>query len=345
MMGPRLKRALFVLVGILFTAAALALVFYRPAVHDGQVQFSRRFDFAEWVATLPSHLIWLVPFFLLSAALPALRALPWRFTAPTPEPDFAARYHGLALGGLVHNAAPGRLGLLVAAWFVARRMNRPVVELLFSLLVAKLLELGALVAVAASLLPLLTVGRRADASLGRTALAGVVLLCAFSILLVLLARYAPRLASALETRGRLPRLVAMLRAISAGVRGVGSLRRLIYGLLAALGPVGAAGLAYGLALAHVGAVAGAAGGWLLLAAVTLGQITPGLPIGTGVYFLVCSWGARALGASAAQAAAVAVLTHAATVLANLAVGAVSALRHRQQIREFLAFRRVRPSVE
>jgi len=135
-----------------------------------------------------------------------------------------------------------------------------------------------------------------------------------------------------------------------GVRGVGSLRRLGLGLAAAFGPVLAAGLAYGLALVFARAPAGLAGGWLLLGAITLGQFTPGLPVGTGVYLLACTWGARALGASAADAAAVSLLSHLATVLANLSIGLVSFLFHRRELREFLALRRgradpIRPTAE
>jgi hypothetical protein len=64
-------------------------------------------------------------------------------------------------------------------------------------------------------------------------------------------------------------------------------------------------------------------------------------VGTGVYILTCTWAARALGASEADAAAISVLTHLATVLANLTVGAVSAIFHRRELREFLALRRGR----
>jgi hypothetical protein len=106
-------------------------------------------------------------------------------------------------------------------------------------------------------------------------------------------------------------------------------------------PVAASGLAYGLALRATGAGPGVLGGWPLLAAITLAQVTPGLPIGTGVYYFVCAWGARELGVADAPAAALAVLTHAATGAVNLLVGAASALVHRRFFRELLAWRRAR----
>jgi glycosyltransferase 2 family protein len=335
--GRKLRKAAFTLLGVAVSVAALGMAFFRIVRGPDGVAIQPRFDFDVWVADLPRHLIWWIPFLLLNAALPALRSLVWGFTIPPPPPSVSARYHAFAIGALVHNTMPARLGLLVTAWFVSRRVKRPVVELLASLLVSKLLELATLVMAIAVLIPL--VRTSSAGGMGRTALAGFVLVAALGALLVLLSRLAPRLASWLRSRQRAPRVVAFLDALNVGVRGVGSLRRLGMGLVAALGPVSAAGLAYGLALAHAGASSGLAGGWLLLGALTLGQFTPGLPVGTGVFLFVCSWAARTLGADDASAATIAVLTHTGSVLANLAVGAVSALIHRRELREFLRLRR------
>ena len=325
--------------GLATSALALTLAFYRVSASGAGFALEPRFDLGGWVDDLPSHVVWLVPFVGLSALLPALRAHMWGYSAPPPVPRFRVRYHALAIGALVHNTLPARLGLLVTAWFAARRVSRSVVELLASLLVAKLLEIATLAVVIAVTAPLAS-GQGTDASrLERTAVAGFVLVGALALLLALLATAAPRLAARLRASGKTPRLRGFLEAVTTGVRGVGSLRRLAFGLLAALGPVTAAGLAYGLALASVGAEAGVAGGWLLLGAITLGQFTPGLPVGTGVYILTCTWAARALGASEAEAAAVSLLTHVATVLTNLSVGFVSAVLHRRELKEFLALRR------
>jgi glycosyltransferase 2 family protein len=101
----------------------------------------------------------------------------------------------------------------------------------------------------------------------------------------------------------------------------------------------ASSIAYGLALRHVGIEAYLLGGGLLLGAITLAQFTPGLPIGTGLYYLASAGAARALGASDDQAAAVAVLSHAATALTHLLVGAGSALAHHDRLRDLLRMRR------
>jgi glycosyltransferase 2 family protein len=334
-----MRRASMVLVGIAASAAALTLAFYRPARSESGFTLVARFDLGRWVQDLPAHAAWLIPFFFLSASLPALRANMWGFTAPPPPPSFSVRYHALAIGALVHNTLPARLGLLVTGWFAARRVGRPTIELLASLLVAKLLEIAALAIAIALASPLVQTHAAGGSALGRTAVVGFALVGGLALLLLLLAMAAPRLADRLAASGKAPRLGRGLVALAVGVRGVGSLRRLALGLLAAFGPVVAAGLAYGLTMVYARAPAGLAGGWLLLGAITLGQFTPGLPVGTGVYLLACTWAARALGASEADAAAVAVLSHVATVLANLSIGFVSFLAHRRELREFLAQRR------
>jgi glycosyltransferase 2 family protein len=330
-----------VLLGLLASGGALMLAFYRPTRTHGGWALVARFDFRGWVADLPSHAVWLLPFVALSAMLPALRAHLWGYTAPAPPPRFGVRYHALAIGALVHNTLPARLGLLVTAWFAGRREGRPVVEVLASLLVAKLVEVTALVLAIALSAPLVAARAPAGGQLGRTALGGFALVAVLGLLLTLVAVTAPRLAARLRASGKAPRVRNVVDAVATGVRGVGSVSRLLRAFVAGHGPIAAAGLAYGIALAAVGAEAGVAGGWLLLGAITLGQFTPGLPVGTGVYILACTWAARALGASEAEAAALSVLSHVATVLTNLGVGLVSALLHRRELAAFMAARRHR----
>jgi hypothetical protein len=64
-------------------------------------------------------------------------------------------------------------------------------------------------------------------------------------------------------------------------------------------------------------------GPIVLGAIALGQSVLVIPAGTGLYYFVTSWTARALGASAEQAAAYAVLTHLGTILTQMGMGAVS----------------------
>jgi hypothetical protein len=82
------------------------------------------------------------------------------------------------------------------------------------------------------------------------------------------------------------------------------------------------------------------GGGLVLGAISLGQLTPALPIGPGLHYAIAAWAARALGVEAAEAAALAALSHAATVVGHLAVGTVTALANRRELRTLIPRRAV-----
>jgi hypothetical protein len=137
---------------------------------------------------------------------------------------------------------------------------------------------------------------------------------------------------------RLPRAGAALGALGAGLAAVAG-RRLALALALALGPALTAAAAYGLPLRAAGVPASAAGGALLVAVITFGQLTPGLPVGAGVYWGLSAWAARRLGAADEDAAALALLSHAGMVAASLAVGLVSAVVRRAALADLLRRRR------
>lgn len=329
--GWRVRHALAVAGGALAGAVLVALVFVRVGWDGGPV-VRPRFDAAAFARGLPAHARWVAPFVLLAACLPALRALVWRAVTPPPAPRAADAYHATALGALVHNAMPGKLGPFAAAWVLARSEGRPFTPALSAQLVAKLLELGTVVALGA-----IAASLRPAEGVARVVLLGAAAFAALASAAAATALGAPR-ASARLVRFA-PRLGGALGALGLGLAGAGSPRRLAAaGALAAL-PTLAAAAAYGLPLRAVGVEGAAAGGAILLAVLTFGQLTPGLPVGTGVYWSLAAWASRALGADAADAAAVAVLSHAAMVAASLAVGAASAIARRGALRELLRRRR------
>jgi hypothetical protein len=324
--------------GALVGAALVALVFVRVG-WDGGLVARPRFDVGAFARGLPAHAGWVVPFALLAACLPALRALVWRAVVPPPPPRAVDAYHATALGALVHNTVPGKLGPVAAAWVLARSGRRPpaagargFTALFSSQLVAKLLEMGAVVAlgaVAASLRP--------AAGVGRVVVLGGAAFVALASAAAVTALGAPRAAARLARRA--PRAGAALAALGDGLAGAGRPRRLAAAAGLAVLPPLVAAAAYGLPLRAVGVEGSVAGGAILLAVLTFGQLTPGLPVGTGVYWSLAAWASRALGAGPADAAAIAVLTHAAMVAASLAVGAASAVARRGALRELLRRRR------
>jgi hypothetical protein len=274
-----------------------------------------------------------VPYALLAGSLPALRSLVWRSTLPRPVPAFRDTYHSTAIGALVHNTVPGKLGPVAASWVLARHARRPFAPTLSAELVAKLLEMGMVVLLGA----LAAAIAHPAAGLRGVVLAGAAVFATLASAAAALAVGSPRAAARL--RGRFPRAGAVLAALGEGLVGTGSARRLAQALLFAALPALVAALAYGLPLAALDVERSAAGGALLVAVITFGQLTPGLPIGTGVYWSLAAWAARELGAAPADAAAVAVLSHAGTVSANLAVGATSALVRRADLAELFRRRR------
>ena len=70
------------------------------------------------------------------------------------------------------------------------------------------------------------------------------------------------------------------------------------------------------------------GSLFALAVVSLGLAVPSSPSGIGVYHFALAWALRLLGANAADAAAVAVLTHLGSVLVFVGAGLVSLVADR-----------------
>jgi hypothetical protein len=88
-------------------------------------------------------------------------------------------------------------------------------------------------------------------------------------------------------------------------------------------------------MAGMGLRHGLFAGAVVLGAIAVGQSTPGLPVGMGVYYFVTSWMARKLGAAPQDAAAYAALTHVTTLLTNIGVGAISVWKRGLGLRELI----------
>jgi glycosyltransferase 2 family protein len=327
----RPARAAIVALALAGAAVLVLLVFFRIDWRGGPALVPR-FDLAGFVARLPAHAGWLAPFVAVVATLAAWRAVVWRAVCPRPPPRLAAAYHATALGALVHNTIPGKLGPVAAAWILARGAGTPLAAALSSQLVAKLVELGAVVAVGAAA----ALATRPDPALSRAVLAGAALFGALALAALVAAVVAPGLGA--RVARRLPRAGAAVAALGAGLSAVVG-RRLALALAVALGPALTSAAAYGFPLRAAGVEGSAAAGALLVAVITFGQLTPGLPVGAGVYWGLSAWAARRLGASDEDAAALAVLSHAGMVASSLAVGLVSALVRRAALVDLLRRRR------
>jgi hypothetical protein len=320
-----------VALGLTLGVLLVLLVFFKVRWEDG-LSIAARFPLGEFLRELPRHGRWLAGFALLAASLSAWRALVWRFVM-RPDARYADAYHATAMGALVHNTIPGKLGPIAAAWLLARMAARPFPPLLSSQLVAKLLEMGALVAVGA----VAAVALGAEVAVGRVALAGAAVFLVLAGAAATVAWAAPGAAARLARR--LPRAGAFVAALGEGLRNAGSPARLGIAAACAFGPALTAAASYAVPLDAFGVERPLAGGALVVAVITFGQLTPGLPVGTGVYWALSSWAARRLGAPAEDAAALALVTHAGMVGTQLVVGGISALVRRGALRELLRRRR------
>lgn len=337
----RLLRAVLGLVGVVLSVVLIASVFFRITL-EPRLTFTPRFEIGEWANDLPAHLPWLAVFVLLTALIIPFRALQWGYTLGEHPPPFRSRYHAVAIGAFVHNAVPGKFGDFIRAWYLARREKLPFFHSLASVLVGKLLEFAALILIVSVSLLIPAGSRAGDNPTARLASALPIAFAVFAALLalvLLIARYSPRWAASLERREKWPKLRLTLLNLADGLHAVKSPRRALSAFLASILPVLSPALAYGVALQSLGVERGILAGGVVLGAIALGQLAIGLPVGIGMYYALSSWAARALGASASEAAALAMLTHVATFGTQLLVGLVSLVTQKESFRGILRRRK------
>lgn len=313
----RLKAAGGIL-GALISLSLIATTFVELHPLSAGARWSWRVDPGGFLHAIPAQRSWFVPFLLLAALQLPARAFQWQATLRRAVP-FARRYRWVAIGALVHNALPGKLGDLTRAWLLGREEAIPFVESLGSVAVCKLLEFIALLGLAAATLLSPQVPQVLRGGL-RVAAVGGAGLC---LGVLVLAKLSSGLAARLEGRGGWPRLSRFFRDADAGLL---TLRRpSAWGgaLLRSSLPVLAAVLGYGLALHAMGVPNGWIGGPLVLLAISLGQSVLVVPAGAGLYFVATSWAAGALGATSEQAALLAALTQVALLLAQCGLGAIA----------------------
>ncbi|HVE87950.1 MAG TPA: lysylphosphatidylglycerol synthase transmembrane domain-containing protein [Myxococcales bacterium] len=318
--GAAAVKALAGVVGAALTVLLVSSTFVHWHFRGPGPLVTQRFPLREFFADLPGHLPWLVPFAGLTALMFPARALQWQWALRRRVP-FKERYHLVAIGGFCNNALPGKLGDVIRAFLLARSQRIPFVEALGSVAVCKLLEFAALMLlVAVSFLGPFgaTMSRFAAA-----AQAAVAVCLGLVAVVVLLAHHSHSLSAWLEARGRFPKAQMFLVNVGAGLGTARSLRGMAKLLLFSVPPVLAPAIGYGLGLSGLGIRGGVYAGAVVLVAIALGQSAIGVPAGTGIYYFVTSWSARSLGATEAQAAAYAALTHLATIATQLGMGAVS----------------------
>lgn len=329
--GGRLQvRLLVVVLGVVLTALLMSTVFFRWNVAGPGPLLVARFPLERFFRELPGHLVWLVPFMLLSASIIPLRALQWQRTLPKAVP-FRERYHLVAIGAFTHNVLPGKLGDFMRVFLMSRTQRMPFLQCLGSVAVCKLLEFAALMLLVG--LSFLGPFARGLVPFQQALRVAVGVCLGLVVLVVVLAHYSSPLAEWLRRRGRLGRVQGLLENVAVGLGTARSVRGMGVALVYSVGPVLAPALGYGLGLWGLGIPGGVFAGTVVLGAIALGQALPGLPLGMGLYYFVTSWAARTLGATAEDAAAYATLTHLGTVLTQLVVGLFSVRQRGIRLRD------------
>jgi glycosyltransferase 2 family protein len=328
--GKTLLKGLVAFVGLVVSIALIVAVFYRWDLSGKGPLLTSRFNFGQFIQKIPEHGHWLWGFVLLTAMIIPFRAVQWQATLQKQVP-YRERYHFVAIGAFVHNLIPGKFGDIFRAFLVARTQKFPFVQALGSVAVCKLLEFSALMLlVGVSLLGPFAQTLSRFASGVRFAFG----LCITMVIVVLLlAHYSGRLAQGLKSRNRLPKLQSFFWNVEAGLGTARSVRGMARAFALSIPPVLAPALAYGFALRGINVHGGIFAGAVVLAAISLGQATPGIPAGTGIYYYVTSWTARNLGATPEDAAAYAVLTHLGTITTQIAIGAISVAIRKIRIKD------------
>jgi uncharacterized membrane protein YbhN (UPF0104 family) len=318
--GKTLLKAVLALLGVVLSVVLISTAFFSWNLGKPGPLLVPRFSFSEFFRELPGHLVWLIPFMLLSASIIPARAVQWQRTLQKRVP-FKERYHLVAIGAFTHNALPGKLGDVIRSFLLSRTQRIPFVQTLGSVAVCKLLEFAVLVAlVALSFLgPFGATMARFEGPLK----AAISALVGFVALVLLLAHYSLPLSGWLHRKHKLLRVQGFLNHVSEGLGTARSFRGMALTLFFSIGPVLAPAIGYGLALQGLGISGGLFAGGVVLGAIALGQGLPGVPAGMGLYYFVTSWAARSLGAPAEDAAAFATLTHLGTVIAQVSIGAFS----------------------
>ena len=307
-------------IGAALTVLLVSTAFVKWNLSGHGPLLTTRFPLRAFFADLPRNLPWLVPFAALTALMIPARAVQWQRALKHRVP-FKERYHLVAIGGFCNNALPGKLGDVIRAFLLARSQRIPFVEALGSVAVCKLLEFAALMLlVAVSFLGPFGATMSRFAAAARVA---VVVCLGLVAVVVLLAHHSRPLSAWLEARGRFPKVQMFLVNVGEGLGTARSLRGMARLLAFSLAPVLAPAVGYGLGLSGLGIEGGVFAGAVVLGAIALGQSAIGVPAGTGIYYFVTSWSARSLGASEAEAAAYAALTHLGTIATQLGVGAIS----------------------
>lgn len=327
-MTARTRLVLLAVAGVAISGVALLLAFWRVRFAGG-FAVEPRVHLDELGAALRQvRGGWLFGYATLNVSTLGIRAFQLQAAARRRDggrPPLLACYRAVAVGMMAQNILPARLSEAVRVVALTRADDVSAFSATGAIVLARVLDLAALLAVTC-VPPLLldlpaasTRGLRVGAEVGSAAAALLI-----ALLIVLYRRRAALAARAGRFR---PWLGHLLREFADGLSAIADRRRLaVVTLTSLLIPITLA-LQYGSAMLAFGLGAMPSGTTLVLVAAILFAIAiPSAPSSVGVFHAATTFVLVGLGAPAAPAAALALVTHALGVVTFIVLGTVALMQ-------------------
>jgi uncharacterized protein (TIRG00374 family) len=324
----RARIVILAVAGISVSAVALLLAFWRVRFVGG-LSVTPRVHLDELATAMRGvRGGWLLAYGALNISTLAIRAFQLEAAARRRDgkaPRWYACYQAVAVGMMAQNVLPARLSEAARVVALTRADDVSAFSATGAVVLARVLDLAALLAVTC-VPPLLldlpaasTRGLRLGAEIGTVAAALLI-----ALLIVLYRRRAALAERASRVRPWLGRLLA---EFADGLSAIADRRRLAAVTVTSLAIPITLALQYGAAMLAFGLGGLPSGTTLVLVAAILFAIAiPSAPSSVGVFHAATTFVLVGLGAPAAQAAALALVTHAVGVVTFVVLGAVALMQ-------------------
>jgi uncharacterized protein (TIRG00374 family) len=301
----------------------------------------RDVDFGEVGAAMAkAKLGWLIiPSFLAYVWTLYLRALRWKhLAAGVCEMSTSAAYRATAVGGLVNNVLPLRIGELARAWFLAREIRAPAPPLFGTIILERVFDLVVLVAVAA-----VVIGSQVELRiLGLVAVLPMVGILALRRWPEALLGFAHGVLGAVLPSRFAERVEALLRGLADGLSGMRSPRDLAWTVFYSFLLWGVASVIpfwsamYALGIDTGGPVESVRAAFTVMVWVAAAAAIPAAPGLFGTYQAAAKMALIPLGASVDVALATGILCHLVFWLSFIVLGLAALRGGVGQVREAIA---------
>jgi uncharacterized protein (TIRG00374 family) len=326
--SPRARLALLAVAGIAVSAVGLLLAFWRVRIVGGLAITPRVHLDELWAAMQGVRGGWLLLYGVLNISTLGIRAFQLEAAARRRDgkaPRWYACYQAVTVGMMAQNILPARLSEAVRVVALTRADDVSAFSATGAIVLARVLDLAALLAVTCVPPLLLNLPAASTHGLRVGAIIGTVAAALLIALLLLLYR---RRAALAERAARVrPWLGRLLAEFADGLSAIGDRRRLAAVTVTSLCIPITLALQYGAAMFAFGLGGMPSGTTLVLVAAIMFAIAiPSAPSSVGVFHAATTFVLVGLGAPPAQAEALALVTHAIGVVTFIVLGAVALMQ-------------------